>query len=122
MKSARLLTFVLLAPALVFAQNGQNKKKHTLPAVFNQARYVFVESMDGDIYTPGLLPEDRQAIADVQNALDEWGRYVLTVNRSDADLIFVVRKGRLVEDKLGGSIGNTDPTGSTAPGQRQPRS
>jgi hypothetical protein len=67
MKSTRLLALVLL-PTLTLAQN-QNKKKHSVPAVFNNASYVWVESTDGDIFTPGLLPADRHAIVDVQNAL-----------------------------------------------------
>ena len=44
---------------------------------------------------PGLFPEDREAIANVQDALKDWHRYALTINRGDADLIIIVRKGRL---------------------------
>lgn len=107
MKTARLLVVILL-PTLLFAQN-QNKKKSSVPAVFSTARYVWVESMDGDIYNPDLLPADRQAIIDVENALRRWGRYILTANRSDAELIFVVRTGRTAEGKLGGAVGNPGP-------------
>jgi hypothetical protein len=119
MKSARLLALVLL-PALTLAQN-QGKKKHSVPAVFNTARYVWVESMDGDLFTPGLLPADRNAIVDVQNALRDWGRYVLTADRSNAELIFVVRTGRIAEAKVGGSVGtpNSGPLGNPNPGQQQ---
>ncbi len=105
MKSTGLLLLVLL-PTLAFAQS-QNKKKHSIPAVFDNAHYVWVESTDGDIFTPGLLPADRHAIVDVQNALRNWGRYVLTPDRSDAELIFVVRTGRIAEGKVGGSVGCT---------------
>jgi hypothetical protein len=119
MRSARLLALVLL-PALAVAQN-QSKKKHSVPAAFNTAHYVWVESMDGDIYTPGLLPADRQAIVDVQNALREWGRYVLTPDRSGAELIFVVRTGRVAEGKASGKVGspNSGPVGNPNPGQQQ---
>ena len=118
MKSIRLLALVLL-PALAFAQS-QGKKKHSVPAVFNSARYVYVESMDGDIFTPGLLPADRHAIIDVQNALREWGRYILTPDRGDAELIFVVRTGRQAEGKIGGTVSgpNSGPRGN--PGQGNP--
>jgi hypothetical protein len=119
MKSTRLLALVLL-PTLAFAQS-QGKKMHKVPAVFNNARYVWVESTDGDIFTPGLLPADRRAIVDVQNALRHWGRYVLTANRSDAELIFVVRTGRIAEGKVSGSVGapNSGPLGNPNPGQQQ---
>ena len=119
MKSTGLLVLVLL-PTLAFAQS-QNKKNHSTPAVFDNAKYVWVESMDGDIFTPGLLPADRHAIVDVQNALRNWGRYVLTPDRSDAELIFVVRTGRIAEGKVGGSVGspNSGPLGNPNSGQQQ---
>jgi len=111
MKLTRLLALVLL-PTLLFAQS-QGKKKNTVFAAFKTARYVWVESMDGDIFSPNLLPADRRAIGDVQNALRDWGRYVLTPNRSDAELIFVVRTGRRAEAEVGGTVGrpNSGPLG-----------
>ena len=117
MKTARFLVLVLL-PALVFAQS-QNKKKHSVPAVFSTARYVWVESMDGDIFRPGLLPADRQAITDVRNALRDWGRYSLTVDRSQAELIFVVRTGRIADAKAGASVAS-GPVSNPNPGQQRP--
>ena len=50
--------------------------------------------------TPRLYSEDRQAIADVTHALQTWNRYTLTIRRQDADLVFVVRKGRLAATKV----------------------
>ncbi len=119
LKPTILLALVLL-PTLALAQN-QNKKKHSVPAVFNNARYVWVESTDGDIFTPGLLPADRRAIVDVQHALREWGRYVVTADRQEAELIFVVRTGRIAEGKIGGSVGapNSGPVGNPNPAQQQ---
>jgi hypothetical protein len=118
MKSTGLLALALLLPSLAFPQT-HNKKKHSVPAIFNNARYVWVESMDGDLFTPDLLPADRQAIGDVQNALRRWGRYVLTADRSDAELVFVVRTGRIAEGKAGGRVGppNSGPMGNPNPGQ-----
>lgn len=119
MKSTLFLALVLL-PTVALAQN-QNKKKHSVPAVFNNARYVWVESTDGGVFTPGLLPADRHAIVDVQNALRDWGRYILTPDRQGAELIFVVRTGRIVEGQVGGSVGgpNSGPLGNPNPGQQQ---
>jgi hypothetical protein len=120
MQSTRLLAVLVLLPVLAFAQS-QGKKKHSVPAVFNNARYVWVESTDGDIFTPGLLPADRNAIVDVQNALRDWGRYALTPDRANAELIFIVRTGRIAEGQVGGSVGapNSGPMGNPNPGQQQ---
>lgn len=134
MKSARFWVLALV-PAFTLAllahpALAQNKKK-SVPAVFGTARYVWVESMDGDIYNPNLLPADRQAISDVENAIQNWGRYVLTATRSEAELIFVVRTGRIAEVKAGvsagdrypagsGSASNPNPRGNPNPGQQQP--
>ena len=88
---ALLLLFV--AP---FAVAQQKSEKHSdLPAVFSNARYVYVQAEDGDIMRPGLYPEDRDAISDVQQGIRDWNRYAVAVNREDADLIFIVRKGRI---------------------------
>ena len=79
-------------------------KKPDVPAVFQNARYIYVEAMDGDIFSPRLFPEDRQAIADVEDSLRAWKRYALALNREDADLVILVRKGRLAAVKVGGGV------------------
>lgn len=118
MKSFCLVALALVGiPVLVPAQH---RKKPTTPAIFANARYVYVETLDGDAYTPGLYPGDRQAIADVQDALRDWGRYMLTTDRSMAELVFIVRKGRVASARVGGSTGpggNSGPMGSPFPGQ-----
>ncbi len=91
----------LLLLLLFFPGPAQSKKKDPdIPALFRQARYVYVEAVDGDEFNPRLYPEDRQAIADVRHALQAWNRYTLTIRRQDADLVFVVRKGRLAAAKV----------------------
>jgi hypothetical protein len=114
---------VVLGPALVPLQ-AKTKKPYKLPAVFNQARYFYVEAVDGQQYDPRLYPEDRQAIADTIRALQKWNRYTYTVQRDQADLIFVVRKGREVETRVGIQVG-TGTQGlpgrpSTTPGTTGP--
>ncbi|HEY1577647.1 MAG TPA: hypothetical protein VGF82_11325 [Terracidiphilus sp.] len=66
---------------------------------------MYVQAEDGDIFKPDLFPEDCQAISDVEDGLRDWNRYVLTINRNEADLVFVVRKGREVAAKVGGTVG-----------------
>lgn len=116
MKRFSVLALFLLC-TVAFAQS-QTKKKPSVFAVFQHARFVWVESMDGDIFTPTLLPEDRRAIVAVQKALRDWGRYSLTANRSDADLIFVVRTGRVADTRVGGRVGNTGTVSPNDPGAR----
>ena len=96
---------LLLAFVPMLASARKKTSKPAVPAVFNQAQYVYVQAMDGNEFNPNLLPEDRQAIADVMTAIQGWKRYVLVYQRSQADLVFVVRKGRLVTGR--GNVGIT---------------
>jgi len=133
MRSFKSIAFVLtLVAPLALAKD---KKKDTLPAVFSNARFVYVQCEDGDVMKPGLFPEDREAIANVQDALEDWNRYSLTIHREDADLIIIVRKGRLAAAQARGGIGVGNPpefggsypgrnpagTGSTNPGRNPDR-
>lgn len=103
MRSAKAVALVLvLIPGLVFAQ--KKAKKPVVPAVFGQAQYIYVQAVDGDEFKPGLLTEDRLAIADVRDALQAWGRYTYTSERDKADLVFVVRKGRLASARVGADM------------------
>jgi hypothetical protein len=104
--SKSIALFVVLVAPLALAKD---KKKDTLPTIFSNARYVYVQAEDGDIMKPGLFPEDREAIADVQDALKDWHRYALTLNRKDADLIIIVRKGRLAAAQVNGGVGVGTP-------------
>ena len=122
MKLLKTITLCLvLAPALATVQ-AKTKKPYKLPAMFNQARYVYVEAVAGQEFDPRLDPYDRQAIADVNKALDDWNRYVLTTRRDQADLIFVVRKGRVAEANVGVQVssgpqgGPGRPTNGPLPG------
>ena len=120
------LALIVAAPLAL----AKDKKKTDLPAVFNNARYVYVEAEDGDIMNPRLFPEDREAIADVQDELKDWNRYAVALNQSDAELVMVVRRGRLValqghggvgigsRPELGGSYPGNGPGNS--PGNRNP--
>ena len=120
----------LAAPLMVWflvLNLAQSKpKKPDVPAAFENAKYVYVEAVDGDAFRPGLFPEDRQAISDVQDSLREWNRYTITTRREDAELVFVVRKGRLAGAQVRGGISagprpqpgqNPNPDPSQGPGQ-----
>jgi hypothetical protein len=116
-----------IVPAIALAVvvipcHAKDKKKHAVPAALGTARYVYVEAMDGDEFNPNVIPEDRQAIANVRKALQKWNRYILTVERQDADLVFIVRKGRVASMRgvVGtGGMGRSGPIGTgsgTTPG------
>lgn len=103
-------SILLLSILIPLVLQAQNKKKHSdVSSLFDNARYVYVQAQDGDITRPGLYPEDRQAISDVLDGLQAWNRYAVTVNKEHADLVFIVRTGRLVS--LQGHAGIGSPQG-----------
>ena len=72
--------------------------------------YVYVASYDGDQFNTNLLPEDREAIGAVQDAIQKWGKLTLVYQPSQADIIILVTS-RPSEDILAvydghGSRGN----------------
>ena len=69
------------------------------PGTLANARYVYVASYDGDQFDPNLLPEDREAISAVQNAIQKWGKLTLVYQPSEADIIILVTS-RPSEDLL----------------------
>jgi hypothetical protein len=103
---ARRLAALLVACLLAFNIAHAKPKKPDVPAVFQTAKYVYVQAEDGDVLKPGLYPEDRQAIYDVENKIRDWKRYAITINRDEADLVFIVRKGRLAAAQGQVGIGN----------------
>jgi hypothetical protein len=60
------------------------------PGTLANARYVYVASYDGDQFNPNLLPEDREAIGAVQNAIQNWGKLTLVYQPFEADIIILV--------------------------------
>ncbi len=70
--------------------NPSADKAPAFPGILANARYVYVASYDGDQFSPNLLPEDRNAINAVQNAIQEWGKLVVVYQPSEADMIILV--------------------------------
>lgn len=104
-KTAALL--LLLVPAFAIAKN----KKPDVAAIFGTARYVYVEAQDGDLLNPRLYPADRQAVGDVEDAMRAWNRYKVTALRDQAEILIVVRKGRLANGRIAGQVGQPLPPG-----------
>jgi hypothetical protein len=106
----RLLLTTILALAvsavLVSASPAQAQAKtNVAPAVplltrtLGNARYVYVTSYDGDQFNINLLPDDRQAIAVVQDAIQKWGKLTLVYEPGNADIVLMVMS-RPSEDVL----------------------
>jgi len=116
---------MLFCFSLPAAQSGQQSKKPETLAILASAKFVFVEAYDGpdspgSVRDPRVTPEDREAVANVQNAVQKWGYYILTMRRSEADLVVLVRKGRVVNAYSGGHVGNGIPPSSQASSSQIP--
>lgn len=103
MKRFSLLTAILIVVAVISAaaaaSNPRTAKVPAFPGILANARYVYVASYDGDQFNPNLLPEDRDAIGVVQDAIHDWGRLTLVYRPSEADIVILVTS-RPSEDVL----------------------
>jgi len=97
MSKSSLLPLVLLLAAPTLTA----KQKVEIPDVITAATYVMVTTYDGDVFSPNVLPEDRKAVAEVQQEIEKWGRYKLVYTANQPDLILVVRTGRWLEARAG---------------------
>jgi len=96
--SAGFCLLLFLAVAATAEPSGQQNVP-PFPKTLTNARYVYVTSYDGDQFNPAILPEDRDAIAAVQDAIAKWGKLVIVYRPSDADIVLMVQ-GRPTEDVL----------------------
>jgi hypothetical protein len=94
--------FVLLASVAWAAPNPSKTNQQSVPpfpGTLINARYVYVTSYDGDQFNINLLPEDRQAIATVQEAMEKWGKFIVVYKPHEADIVLMVMS-RPSEDVL----------------------
>jgi len=94
-----VLCLLALASAVTLAAPNVQSSAQPFPKTLINARYVYVTSYDGGEFNPNVFPEDRQAIADVQTAMHDWGRYIVVYHPRQADMIVAVQK-RGSEDVL----------------------
>lgn len=91
------LALALALPLLSSAADAD--KTPQIPRTLSNARFVYVTAYDGDQFNPNLLPEDRDAIARVQDMIGKWGKLIVVYRPQDADIILAVQS-RPSEDVL----------------------
>ena len=105
------ISLILAAVPALAAPNSSTAKVPAFPGTLANARYVYVASYDGDQFNPNLLPEDRDAIGAVQNAIQKWGKLTIVYRPSDADVIILVTS-RPSEDLMAVYDGHQVPIGN----------
>jgi hypothetical protein len=84
------ILIVMTAISALAAPRTNTANVRAFPGTLANARYVYVASYDGDQFNRNLLPEDREAISSVQNAIQTWGKLTLVYEPSQADIIILV--------------------------------
>jgi hypothetical protein len=100
--SVALAVVILAATFAVASPKPKVQVPQSIPAfpgTLVNARYVYVTSYDGQQFDPNLLPEDRQAIGTVQDAMQKWGKFVVVYEPDQADIVLMVTS-RPSEDVL----------------------
>lgn len=87
----RIVSAMLLLAATVFAAPKPSAPDRPFPAVLKNARFVYVSAYDGDQFDTNLFPQDRAAIAAVEDSIRKWGRLMVVTRHSDADIIVLVQ-------------------------------
>lgn len=87
--TAIILTLLVGISALA-APDAKTAKTPPFPGTLANARFVYVASYDGDQFNPFLLPDDREAIGAVQNAIQTWGKLTIVYRPSEADIVILV--------------------------------
>jgi len=114
MKRFSLIAIILIMMTAISALAAPKPSSATVPAfpgTLANARYVYVASYDGDQFDTNLLPEDRNAISSVQNAIQTWGKLTLVYQPSQADIIILVTS-RPSEDVMAVYDGHRGPNGN----------
>ncbi len=110
MRTGAFLTVLLLLSSTVAFP--QKKEKSNFPEVIVQARYVYVTAMAGNQFNPLLRSEDRQAVSNIETAVQKWRRYRLVFDPREADFTILVRRGNQASAGTGtrGGVGTPGVT------------
>jgi hypothetical protein len=99
MKKNMFATLVLSLALATLSTSATAATIPNMPRTLSNARFVYVVAYDGDQFSPNLLPEDRAAIARVEDGIEKWGKLVLVYRPQEADVILAVQS-RPSEDVL----------------------
>src|ERR1700752_1997537 len=105
------ISLILAGVSSLAAPNTNTAKVPAFPGTLANARYVYVASYDGDQFDPNLLPEDREAISTVQNAIQNWGKLTIVYRPSEADITILVTS-RPSEDLMAVYDAHQGPSGN----------
>ena len=94
-----ILLLSFMASAAANAKPTADSKIPDFPKTLINARFVYVTSYDGGQFSENLLNEDREAIANLQSALQKWGHFTLVYDLRKADMVIAVQS-RGKEDVL----------------------
>lgn len=102
---------LLLSLAVLLIASNATAKKSGLRTELLQAKFVVVTAYPDGGQTfggptrgiSGRTGDDRRAMADVERAIKDWGRWTVISTANQADLIIAVRKGGI------GSVGVEKP-------------
>jgi hypothetical protein len=94
-----VIVIMMTAISALAAPKPSTANMPAFPGILANAQYVYVASYDGDHFDTNLLPEDREAISAVQDAVQKWGKLTLVYQPSQADIIILVTS-RPSEDLL----------------------
>jgi hypothetical protein len=75
---------MLTAISASAAPQSGTARGSAFPGALANARYVYVASYDGSQFDVNLLPEDRDAIIAVQNAIQERRKLVIVYRPSES--------------------------------------
>ena len=102
-RTVALLSAVVVLTATI---NAKDKKKQVLPNYVLEAHTVAVIGDPSENISLTNPNDQRRALNDVEQALSTWGRLTLTQNVQEADLVFMVRKGRTPGAVIAGDPNN----------------
>ena len=127
----RRTTALAVAASLACLLPGPASAAKKVPAQLALARYVclgydmgqgFMSEQQSISAPYDVYPEDREALDAVRDALQKWGKYVITVRPEDAELLIAVRFGRRASGTAGigaGPGGGRGRFGSLGVGQAE---
>jgi len=120
MRNGVLVAVFMLAAGIAETAPAKTKKEAVVPKLFCNARFVSVQTYEGDAdaYASREYPADYEAAIGVRNRIQRWGRYTVVYPPQPPDLVLVVWKERKGGNRLPGQPTEIPPVG----GPREPGS